>query len=227
MIPLRDENPSHSFPIITVLIIVLCSLVFFMEVSLPEKASDLFIQNYALYPGAVDFQGWLRTFPRLVTSMFLHGGWAHLIGNMWFLWIFGDNIEEFLGHFGFLIFYLGTGILAGLTHILMNSGSDVPTIGASGAISGVLGAYIFLHPRIRVRTLITLGFYFDVVRIPAIYFLGIWFIAQLMGMDPGVAYGAHIGGFVSGLLLILLFSRRRAYAPEARFEPRRQSRFHP
>jgi len=226
VIPIRDENPSHSFPIITVLIIVLCSLVFFLEVSLPPAQAELFIEDYALYPGAVDMVGWLRTFPRLVSSMFLHGGWAHLIGNMWFLWIFGDNIEDFLGHFGFLIFYLGTGILAGLTHVLMNAGSDIPTIGASGAISGVLGAYIFLHPRIRVRTLITLGFYFDVVRIPAIYFLGFWFVAQLMGMDPGVAYGAHIGGFVAGLGLIFIFSRGRSIPVDSRIEPRRLSRFH-
>jgi len=225
VIPLRDENPSHGFPVVTVLIILLCVLVFLLEVNLGPMASNVFIEQYALYP--VDFTaGFWGGFPKLITSMFLHGGWMHLIGNMWFLWIFGDNIEDFLGHIGFLFFYLGTGIAAGLVHVWMNPGSEIPTVGASGAISGVLGAYIFLHPHIRIKTLLVLGFFIEVVRIPALFFLGFWFLAQVMGMDPQVAYGAHIGGFVAGLGLIFTLSRGKPRTPELRFEPRRDARFH-
>jgi len=155
--------------------------------------------------------------------MFLHGGWTHLIGNMWFLWIFGDNIEDFLGHIGFVFFYFVTGIVAGLTHVLLNPNSTIPTIGASGAISGVLGAYMVLHPRIRVKTLVTLGFYIEVVRIPAFYFLGFWFLMQFLGLQgSGVAYGAHIGGFIAGAAFILLFTQRRSASFLERYDSARR-----
>lgn len=208
MFPLRDENPTHGTPFITILLIIANVLAFIGEMT----ASD---------PEAVIFQ--LGIVPRelvsgiapswtVVTSMFLHGGIGHLVGNMWFLWLFGDNLEDFLGHFWYLIFYLFTGLVAGLTHVALNPESAVPTIGASGAVSGVLGGYLVVYPRIRVRTLLVLGFFFDVVRIPAVIFLGLWFVMQLMGGlggDAGIAFAAHVGGFVAGAALLFLCSRRQ------------------
>lgn len=234
MLPLRDENPSHTFPFVTILLIVANVLIFFYQASLGRHVEE-FVFQFAMIPAEVTHLHNLSSstaippLASLFTSMFLHGGIAHLLGNMWFLWIFGDNIEDFLGHVGFLAFYVLTGLAADFAHILLNPESTIPTLGASGAISGVLGAYIVLHPRIRIRTLVTLGFFWEVVRIPAIFFLGIWFLMQFLGgmgdTGAGVAYGAHIGGFVAGVLWLLLFSRRDP-TPHERYEPNRSARWH-
>jgi membrane associated rhomboid family serine protease len=153
----------------------------------------------------------------VLTSMFLHAGFAHLLGNMVFLWIFGNNVEDATGHPRFLLFYLACGVAAALSHILTRPGSTVPMVGASGAISGVLGAYFLLYPHARIVTLVLLGFFAQTVRIPAFFFLGLWFLMQLFpaflsvgGDGGGVAWFAHIGGFVAGMLLLVPFKRRRA-----------------
>ncbi len=153
---------------------------------------------------------------RLTTSMFLHGGWLHVLGNMLYLWIFGDNVEDRLGHFRYLIFYLLTGYVATLSHVFLYPLSDVPLIGASGAVAGILGAYLILYPRARVLTLVFIFVFIQIVPIPAVIFLGIWFLMQLLsgvaGLSSqavqGVAFWAHVGGFAAGMLLVALFARR-------------------
>jgi len=155
-------------------------------------------------------------YPTLITSMFLHGGWFHLGGNMLYLWIFGDNVEDRMGHVGFLIFYVIAGIAAVMTHILLDPNSSVPLVGASGAIAGVLGAYLVLFPRARILSLIPFGFFSRFVHVPAIYFLPIWFVLQLIsglgsmvaGQAEGIAWWAHVGGFVAGMVLAFVFARR-------------------
>jgi len=155
-------------------------------------------------------------YPTLITSMFLHGGWLHLGGNMLYLWIFGDNVEDRMGHVGFLIFYIITGIAAVMSHILLEPNSSVPLIGASGAIAGVLGAYLVLFPRHRILSLIPFGLFSRFVHVPAIYFLPIWFVLQLIsglvsiaaGQAQGIAWWAHVGGFVAGMVLVFVFARR-------------------
>ena len=219
-IPLKDENPTTRFPVVTVLFIVVNILVFFYQVLSPEG-----LQLYVYKLGAIPYEithfqsisfvisesgaHLTRISPplSLFTSMFLHGGVFHLFGNMLYLWIFGNNIEDYLGSFRFVIFYLIGGLAASLTHILFNPGSQVPMIGASGAIAGILGAYFILYPSARVLTLV----FFSVIPVPAAIILGIWFIGQLLniGLGGGVAWFAHIGGFVAGLLLLRLFKQKR------------------
>ncbi|HYK91778.1 MAG TPA: rhomboid family intramembrane serine protease [Acidobacteriota bacterium] len=222
MFPLRDDNPTSSFPIVTIALIVANSLVFLYQVSLGPRAGQLFIYEYGAIPSVVvgtdTLPARLATIPpvlSLFTNMFLHGGWMHLIGNMWYLWIFGDNIEEAMGRIRYLAFYLIAGFLASVSHVLSNIASTIPSIGASGAISGVLGAYLLLYPRARVLTLIFLGWFIRMVYIPAGFVLGFWFILQLLsgsmseGRDAGgVAFWAHVGGFIAGILLVGLFKRR-------------------
>ncbi len=219
MIPLRDDNPTERFPVFTISLIVINVLVFFYQFSL-GKESGVFIYNYGMIPYLVTHPNEIVEgiyFPAeltLFTSMFLHGGFMHLAGNMLYLWIFGNNIEDKLGHIGFLIFYVICGVLAGLAHLITAPNSQIPTVGASGAIAGVLGAYLIKFPRARILTLIWLGFFVRLVYIPAIVVLGFWFIFQLLfglptlGVEQGggVAYFAHIGGFVAGLLFFLLIS---------------------
>ncbi len=221
MFPLRDDNPTSSFPFVTILLIVVNSLIFLYQASLGPKAGQLFIYQYGAIPSVVvgtdSLPARIAAVPpvfSLFTSMFLHGGWMHLIGNMWYLWIFGDNIEEAMGRLRYLVFYLLAGLLASISHVLSNVGSTIPSIGASGAISGVLGAYILLYPRARVLTLIFLGWFIRLIYIPAGFVLGFWFLLQLLsgslsqGQDAGgVAFWAHIGGFVAGMLLVGLFKR--------------------
>jgi membrane associated rhomboid family serine protease len=226
MLPLRDENPTHSTPVLTILLIVANVLVYFYQTSLDPAALQQFVMEYGVVPAVV---GHGENLVSLVTSMFLHGGLLHLVGNMWFLWIFGDNVEDKLGKPGFVFFYFATGVAAALAHVAVNPGSEVPVVGASGAISGVLGAYLVLHPRIRVKTLVTLGFFWNVLYIPAGWFLAVWFGLQLLGgFQPGagggVAYGAHVGGFVAGIALIFLMTRRDA-RPRARYEAGRAARW--
>ncbi len=231
MIPLRDENETETFPVFVLFLILANAAVFFYEVSLGEPVEQWLITRFAIFPARFfEFggEGFPTCFPTLFSSMFLHGGLLHLLGNMWYLWIFGDNIEDQLGHWGFLSLYLATGAAAGITHVLSNSTSQIPTLGASGAISGVLGAYMVLYPRIRVKTLLPLGFYVTIVNIPAGFFLILWFLLQLLGGFGdlgGVAYGAHIGGFVAGVVLILIVTRSTRDISAERSQARRTARW--
>lgn len=225
MFPLRDENPTHKFPILTVLIIFLNIAVFAYEVSL-GRAAEEFVYAYAFIPDA--FFSSHAVLP-LFTSMFLHGGFGHIFGNMWFLWIFGDNLEDYLGKFQYLFFYLATGVVAGLVHGFLNPESNLPTVGASGAISGVLGGYIILHPKIRVKTIVTLGFFWEIFYLPAVFFLGLWFLMQMLGGLGGpsqVAFGAHIGGFVAGVVLMFSMTKKSGLPHPHRYDPIRSRRFH-
>ena len=221
LIPLRDDNPSAIVPIVSWALIGACVLVFLWQLSLGPRDARAAVYALGVIP-AILFEG-ARLPPELAlapplatvfTSMFLHGGWMHLIGNMLYLWIFGDNVEGSMGHGRFVVFYVLCGAAAVLAQSLPDTGSEVPMIGASGAISGVLGAYLLLYPHARVLVLVPLGFFFPVVRLPAGIVLGLWFALQLfssLGSAPGgggVAFGAHIGGFIAGLALVPLFKRR-------------------
>jgi membrane associated rhomboid family serine protease len=227
MIPLRDENPSRIFPLVTLLLIAANTAAFIYQFSLgPAGQAFVFrfgaipweITHRAELPGlAPGFQtGWPSGIT-LVSSMFLHGGILHLAGNMLYLWIFGDNIEGLTGHVRFLFFYLICGLAAALTHILFEPNSTVPMIGASGAISGVLGAYLLRFPRARVHVLVILFLFIRIVRVPALVVLGFWFIIQVFNgigsfgiqAKGGVAWFAHIGGFAVGMLMITLFNKKR------------------
>ncbi|MBN2384489.1 rhomboid family intramembrane serine protease [bacterium] len=230
MIPLKDTIPSQTYPFVNYFLISANCIVFLFELALGPELEQ-FIQHFGVIPGAFtrayhpepDLVGYLSVavLP-LFSSLFLHGGWFHLIGNMLFLYIFGDNVEDRLGHFKYLVFYLLCGVLASLGHVVMNLDSLVPTIGASGAIAGVLGAYVVLYPWARVRTLIFIFIFFDIIEIPAIFFIVIWFMMQVLSgfgsimsaSSGGVAWFAHIGGFLAGLLGVLVFrSRRRPRRP--------------
>lgn len=222
MIPLRDENPARDRPVVTSLIIMANIFVFLYQLQLGAGLNQFF-QQFAVIPADIfreSSAGPLRPLLPLVTSLFLHGGWLHLIGNMWMLWIFGDNVEDRLGHGRYLLFYLMGGVVANVAHILTNPHSALPTIGASGAIGAVLGAYACLHPRAKVLTLIPLGFFLQTVEVPAWIFLGLWFGLQLLqgtfslftrGAHEvgGIAFWAHIGGFAFGYVVGLLFGGRR------------------
>lgn len=228
MIPIHDDNPTSKPPYVTVALIVACSLVFFWQVAHDPHGQQIIAYALGFVP-AVFFQHVplppeVYVVPAMVTvftSMFLHGGWMHLIGNMLYLWIFGNNVEDSMGHVRFVLFYVLCGIVAVFAHALPNTESQIPMIGASGAISGVLGAYLLLHPHARVLVLIPLGIILQTVRLPAFWVLGFWFGLQLLSQlfadpnSPGVAFRAHIGGFVAGLVLIPLFKHRkvRLWAP--------------
>ncbi len=217
MFPVSDVIPSRTVPVVTVGLIVLNSLVFLYQVTLPGPVLEAFVSHYALIPANFSW-------PSVFTSMFLHGGWMHVIGNMLYLWIFGDNVEDRLGHLPFLLFYLASGCAAAMLQLVINPFTTVPMIGASGAIAGVMGAYFVLYPESRVLTAIFLFFFFDLVEIPAIFFLGIWFVMQVLnGVGSlgvasgggGTAFWAHIGGFVVGGMVGLAFrlGGRRAQYP--------------
>jgi membrane associated rhomboid family serine protease len=219
MIPLRDENPTTLTPVVTVSLIILNCLVFLYQVSLGQ-AEERFILDYAAIPADLlhtrSFGGGTHLFPgvTVLTSMFMHGGILHLGGNMLYLWIFGDNIEDVMGHGRFILFYLLTGAAATFAHAVVAPMSTVPMIGASGAISGVLGAYLLLFPKARVKVLVILGFFIRIISVPAVLMLGFWFLMQMLsgllsegGAGGGVAWFAHVGGFVAGLALIKVFRR--------------------
>ena len=221
MIPLRDDNPTRSRPVLTVLLIAANVLVFMYQLSLGQRQEQALVFQFGAIPavivGTQSLPEQLAAIPpvfSLFTSMFLHGGFMHLIGNMLYLWIFGNNIEDAMGRVRFLVFYLTCGVLAALAHIVSNPTSVIPTIGASGAISGVLGAYLLLYPHARVLTLIPLGFFTRLIYIPAGFVLGFWFVLQLLSgslSSPeggGIAWFAHVGGFVAGMVLVGLFKRR-------------------
>ena len=219
MIPINDENPTELTPWMTVLLIIANLLTWYALQGLGtmpalEQSVIVFGTHPCEVTGACPTDGFGLS--ALVTSMFMHGGWGHLLGNMLFLWVFGNNIEDSMGHFRFLAFYLLTGIAAGLAHVFFSPMSDVPAVGASGAISGIMGAYIILYPRARVRTWFPPFFFF---RLTAWFFLGVWFVLQLFSglsslgmpgeMESGVAVWAHVGGFVAGVALIKVFDRPR------------------
>jgi membrane associated rhomboid family serine protease len=222
MIPFRDNIPSRSFPIINILIIVINIVAFVYELSL-GSGLQRFINHYALIPAQV--LSWPPPHASLqqvatpfLTAMFLHAGWLHLIGNMLYLWIFGDNVEDRLGHINYLFFYILCGLGAGIAHTIINAGSTVPSLGASGAIAGVLGAYLVSYPFARVLTLVPILIFLQVIEIPAIIVLGFWFVMQFLygaaslmttsGNSGGTAWWAHVGGFVIGILLLRVFPRR-------------------
>ena len=230
MLPLKDDQPSYSTPYVNWFLIGLNILIFLFQATLDPRSSKLLAQQFGEVPShlAAFVAGSHRyTLPQVVlpffTSMFLHGGWAHVLGNMWFLYIFGDNVEDYLGHFKYLAFYLMSGLIAMGTQVAIYPHSNVPTIGASGAIAGVLGAYFVLYPRARVLT----WFFVFIVYIPAWFVLGEWFVMQFLygtaslsaaqaGRDlGGVAFWAHVGGFVAGMLMIKLFPERSRRSPYA------------
>lgn len=231
MIPLTDDNPTTITPVVTFGLIGTCVAVFLWQVSLSPVAAQQAVYAYGVIPavlfGSVDLPPELARIPAelsVLTSMFLHGGWMHLIGNMLYLWIFGDNVEEAMGPVRFIVFYVLCGLAAALAQAFQDPTSVVPMIGASGAIGGVLGGYLMLFPHARVLVLIPLGFFTQLIRIPAVIVLGLWFVLQFVqsamtvGQQGGVAYWAHIGGFVAGAVLVIplrkshfpLFARKRA-----------------
>lgn len=225
MFPIRDTIPSRNPPVVTVSLIVLNCATFFYELMLPPEMLHRLFDVFGVVPaymhaprGPMLFGISLTNSWPLLTSLFLHGGWLHLIGNMWFLWLFGDNVEDRMGHARFLVFYLLSGIAAGITHVALHPGSTVPTIGASGAISGVMGAYLLLFPQAQVVVLVPIFFFIDIWVIPAFLYLGVWFMLQLVsgtlaisapGTFAGVAFWAHVGGFVAGIVLMPLFLKPR------------------
>jgi membrane associated rhomboid family serine protease len=222
MIPLHDDNPTTIQPVITVAFMVACVLVFFYQMSLGPRGGQVFVYQFGAIPAVLfgleslplDIQVIPSSFS-LISSMFLHGGFMHLIGNMLYLWIFGNNIEDAMGHVRFVAFYVVCGVAAAMSHALTDTGSVVPMIGASGAISGVLGAYLLLYPRAQVLVLIPLGFFMRMMYVPAGLVLALWFLLQWISGSVsagqgggGVAWFAHIGGFIAGMALIGLFKHR-------------------
>jgi membrane associated rhomboid family serine protease len=223
MFPIRDDVPSRSFPVVTVGLIVVNAIVFLAELAMGARGLRAAVVNYGLVPAFVSdyaagegVSAGQALFP-FFSSMFLHGGFLHLIGNMWYLWIFGDNVEDRLGHARFLVFYIICGILGNLAHYAFNSSSQIPTIGASGAVAGVLGVYLVSYPRARIVVLLWLGFFVQFIELPALIVLGFWLILQFINgafsvvmssATGGVAWWAHIGGFLGGILILKLFRPR-------------------
>jgi len=229
MIPLRDENPSRSTPVVTRLLIVANVLAFGYQLSLGRQVVA-FLIDWGMVPVRLTVgleqggEALVEAGLPLLTSMFLHGGVLHLLGNMWYLWIFGDNVEDRIGKLGFLVFYLVAGVAAGLIHVAFNPASEVPAVGASGAIAGVLGAYLVAFPRARVIMLLPLGLLWQLVAWPAVFALGLWFVFQFFSGafslfvagrgGGGIAWWAHIGGFAFGGLAMLLLGGARRRRPE-------------
>jgi membrane associated rhomboid family serine protease len=223
MMPLNDDNPTEITPVVTIAFIVVCCLIFFYQSSLLPGPGEIFVYQFGAIPAVVFGHAALPpemmaipAYSTVVTSMFLHGSWMHLIGNMLYLWIFGNNIEDVMGHARFIVFYVTCGTLAALSHALTEPTSTIPMVGASGAISGILGAYLLLFPHARVLLLAPVV---GMTYVPAGIVLGFWFVMQLLsgGLSPGsqgggVAFFAHIGGFIAGMVLIGFFKR-----PEVRF----------
>ena len=249
MFPLHDENPTLHTAFVTITIIVMNAVVWMTvqgfggNYALAES-----LCNYALIPAdlfglvepgqavqvgqglacALDGEGRATS---LLSSMFMHGGWFHIIGNMWFLWVFGDNVEDVMGPLRFAAFYVLCGLAAAFAQILTDVDSITPMVGASGAIGGIMGAYALLYPRAHVHTLIFLGFYITTVAVPAVFMLGYWFLLQILGGLPalgstggGVAFWAHIGGFLAGVLLVHPFKRNELYAAHQAQQPQKTSR---
>lgn len=226
MIPLRDDAPRYSTPWVNYVLVGINVLVFLYELTLPVPARNQLMFQFGFVPAKLThlLAGQRHLVPQMalapvLTSMFMHASWLHLIANMWFLWIFGDNIEDYLGHFFYVIFYLIAGLAAAALHFLVNSQSAVPSVGASGAIAGVMGAFLVLYPSARVLTLIPLFIFFPLINLPAWLVLGYWFVIQFVSgaataiaysnqTSGGIAFWAHIGGFLAGVSLIKLFPTR-------------------
>jgi len=214
MFPIRDTQPSYSKPVVTIVIILLNVLVFLFMLTLDPWTRNAFISAYGLVP---EHFAWAN----VLTSMFLHGGWMHLIGNMWFLWIFGDNVEDILGHGKYLIFYLACGAAAALMQVLLTTDPRVPMVGASGAIAGVMGAYLLKFPHSRILSIVPIIFFFTTLEVPAWLMLIYWFGTQFFNgvgtiayshvSQGGVAFFAHVGGFVAGCILINVMGARQPY----------------
>ena len=213
MLPLYDENPTRNFPALTIAIMSANILIYLWGLSVLPAELDRVYYEFGMIPIDVT-RSPLRGTPTIISSMFLHGGFLHLAGNMLYLWIFGNNIEDALGKFRFVLFYLVCGAIAAFCHVASNTGSHIPMIGASGAIAGILGGYIVLFPQAKVKTLIFLGFFITVVRMPALVLLLIWMGLQVFSSisvsaeGGGVAWFAHIGGFIAGMVLILPFKNK-------------------
>lgn len=231
MIPLHDDNPTSLTPVVTVGIVVACVLIFLWQASHSQEGQQAIAYSLGLVPAVLFTDARLPSELALIpaeltifTSMFLHGGWMHLIGNMLYLWIFGNNVEDAMGHGRFIVFYLLCGLAAAFAQALPNPDSTIPMIGASGALAGVLGAYLLLHPSARVMVVIPLGLFFPVVYLPAALLLGAWFLIQIFSSmaapseEGGVAWFAHIGGFIAGVVLIPFFKHRKValFAPARR-----------
>ena len=231
MIPIGDDPRRHRFPWITVALILANVVVFIYELGLSNSGIEQFFMSVGTIPLEIQTG---RDIPppapgpvyiTLLTAMFVHGGFLHIASNMLYLWVFGDNVEDTLGHLPFLAFYLASGIIAGLTHVFVNAGSEIPSVGASGAVAGVLGAYLVLFPSARVRTILFLGPFITVPRVPAMLLIGFWFGTQLISgiaalnqttaQAAGVAFWAHIGGFVAGLILAFLLKGGRKVQQQA------------
>ena len=225
MIPIRDSITSRSVPFVTRAIILINALVFFYELALPKESLESLVYLFGIVPARFTDPGWANAagFPAggywvFLTHQFLHGGWLHIIGNMWTLWIFGKNVEDAMGHVRYGVFYLLCGVLAGLTQLVAQPHSQVPSLGASGAIAGVLGAYFLLYPKARVVLLVPLFFVPYFFEVPAVLYLGLWFVGQLFNgtlalagpeQMGGIAFWAHVGGFTAGMLLCRLFVRQQ------------------
>jgi membrane associated rhomboid family serine protease len=214
MFPLKDTQPSYSRPVVTIVLITVNLLVFLFEASLGPRTLNAFVEYYGLVPDHFQLS-------RIFTSMFLHGGWLHVLGNMWFLWVFGDKIEDLLGHGKYLLFYLLCGIVAALGQVIANPYSTAPMVGASGAIAGVMGAYLLKFPRARILTLVFVFFFITTVEIPVPIMLGYWFVTQLFNgigtiarthlSQGGTAFFAHIAGFVAGIVLVKVMGASDRY----------------
>lgn len=225
MFPLRDDVPSRQFPLVTASIVAVNVVVFLLQV-LAGPAASAIAELFGIVPARITGQWQSPLVPlTLFSSMYLHGGWAHLIGNVWYLWIFGDNVEDRMGRGRFFVFYTLCGLVAGLLQIVAAPRSTIPMIGASGAIAGVLSAYLLLYPRARVSTLVPLFFFIRIIWLPAIVVLGSWFVIQLLNglaslnvvvQTGGVAWWAHIGGFAAGMALLPVFRRRDTQPPSSR-----------
>ena len=236
MFPIRDSIPTKRFPIVNLSLIVINVLVFIFQLSLGEEQLQVLFYEFGLVPANYregTFEGGLLIYIPFLSNLFLHGGWMHLIGNVWTLYIFGDNVEDRMGRGQYLVFYLLCGIAANATHLMFNWNSFIPTVGASGAISGVMGAYLFLYPSSKIQMLIPIFYIPFFFRISAMIYLVYWFILQLfngtmeMGGDAtgGVAFWAHIGGFVGGILLYRLFLMRDYQPPDKYVSYKRDPRY--
>jgi membrane associated rhomboid family serine protease len=216
MIPLRSSEPHYTRPTVTLAIIAVNVAVFLFQLSLPSYAQNQFIMHYGLVPDRFHYSA-------ILTSMFLHGGWLHIAGNMWFLWIFGRGVEDLVGHTRFALLYFASGIAGALLFVLLNSNSTLPTVGASGAIAGVMGAYLIKFPRAHIVTLIFIFIFITTVDIPAAFLLLYWFAIQFFSgvgsvgysqtSQGGVAWFAHVGGFVAGMLLVMLMGTNQRARP--------------
>lgn len=220
MIPIKDNIPSRTFPFVTLSLIAVNVMVFVYQLTLGMDGGERFIYSTAAIPVEImslEDIGPVSVVPlpfTLLTAMFVHGGLLHIGGNMLFLWIFGDNVEDRFGHAAFFLFYLATGVAASFAHILLDPGSTMPMVGASGAIAGILGAYFLLFPRAQVNTLVILPLYISMVSLPAVMFLGFWFLLQVLNSgvssSGGIAWYAHIGGFVAGVIGVLAYRALKA-----------------